>query len=700
MQKRHHQRKRQKRPEAGSERTLRLDRGDSTVTTRDKKNRIRELTALLSEASRAYYAEGREIMPNIEYDALYDELSALEKETGIILSGSPTQTVGYEVLSELPKERHQSPMLSLDKTKSVEELGAWLSGKKGILSWKLDGLTIVLTYRDGELRKAVTRGNGEIGEVVTPNARFFEGLPLKISFKGELVIRGEAIIRYSDFARINEELPEADAAYKNPRNLCSGSVRQLDPSITRQRHVNLIVFQLVKAENIDFNNSFKAQFEWLREQGFDVVEYKEVDEGSIAAAVEDFKERVRDYDLPSDGLVLTFEDIAYGLSLGRTAKFPKNSIAFKWQDETAETVLRYVEWSSSRTGLINPIAVFDPVELEGTTVTRASVHNLSIVKELGLGIGDHIRVYKANMIIPQIAEDITRSGNIEIPKTCPVCGGATVVRKDKDAKTLYCTNPDCPAKKIKAFTLMVSRDALNIDGLSEMKLEKFIQAGFIKEFADLFELGAHKEEIVSMEGFGEKSYDNLISAVERARETELYRPLYGLGIPGIGLSGAKLITRHFGADYERIRSADKEELLSIDGIGEVLADSFAGYFADAKKCAEADRLMERLIIRTDEPGDMTKELETDIDGDKLRIRRDRFAGLTFVITGDVEHFKNRRELQDLIESLGGKASGSVSKKTSYLINNDSLSQSSKNKKARELSVPVITEAEFIELLKE
>lgn len=669
------------------------------MTTKDKKNRIRELTALLSEASRAYYAEGREIMPNIEYDALYDELSALEKETGIILSGSPTQTVGYEVLSELPKERHQSPMLSLDKTKSVEELGAWLSGKKGILSWKLDGLTIVLTYRDGELRKAVTRGNGEIGEVVTPNARFFEGLPLKISFKGELVIRGEAIIRYSDFARINEELPEADAAYKNPRNLCSGSVRQLDPSITKQRHVNLIVFQLVKAENIDFNNSFKAQFEWLREQGFDVVEYKEVDEGSIAAAVEDFKERIRDYDLPSDGLVLTFEDIAYGLSLGRTAKFPKNSIAFKWQDETAETVLRYVEWSPSRTGLINPIAVFDPVELEGTTVTRASVHNLSIVKELGLGIGDHIRVYKANMIIPQIAEDITRSGNIEIPKTCPVCGGATVVRKDKDAETLYCTDPDCPAKKIKAFTLMVSRDALNIDGLSEMTLEKFIQAGFIKEFADLFELVAHKEEIVSMEGFGEKSYDNLISAVERARETELYRPLYGLGIPGIGLSGAKLITRHFGADYERIKSADKEELLSIDGIGEVLADSFAGYFADAKKCAEADRLMERLIIRTGEPGDMTNELETDIDGDKLRIRRDRFAGLTFVITGDVEHFKNRRELQDLIESLGGKASGSVSKKTSYLINNDPLSQSSKNKKARELSVPVITEAEFIELLK-
>ena len=670
------------------------------MTAEDKKKRIRELTERLSEAARAYYVDGREIMPNIEYDALYDELQTLEQETGIVMAGSPTQYVGYEVLSELPKERHQSPMLSLDKTKSVEALSEWLGDKKGILSWKLDGLTVVLTYRDGELQKAVTRGNGEIGEVITANARCFENLPLRIAYKGELVLRGEAVIKYSDFRRINEEIPEADAAYKNPRNLCSGSVRQLDPRVTRRRHVNLIAFQLVSAEGVDFGGSFKRRFEWLSEQGFDVVEYRETDGVSIASDVEWFKSRVGSNDLPSDGLVLTYEDVEYGLSLGRTAKFPRNSIAFKWQDELAETSLRHIEWSPSRTGLINPIAVFDPVELEGTTVSRASVHNLSIMKELGLGVGDRITVYKANMIIPQIAEDLTRSGSIEIPDRCPVCGAPTEIRKDKDAETLYCTSPTCPAKKIKAFSLMVSRDALNIEGLSEMTLEKFIGAGFIKEYADLFRLSEHKDEITSMEGFGEKSFDNLCAALERARDTELYRPLYGLGIPGIGLSGAKLIVRAFGDDYERVKAAGREELLSIDGIGEVLADQFIGFFADEQKRGEADRLMAMLRLRKEELQDAEGYVELSLGDRDLRIRSGRLSGLTFVITGDVEHFQNRRELQDLIERLGGKASGSVSKKTSYLINNDAASSSSKNKKARELSVPIMTEAEFLEFIAE
>ena len=662
-----------------------------------KKNRIKELTELLSEAARVYYNEGREIMPNIEYDALYDELKELEEETGIIMAGSPTQSVGYEVLSELPKERHQSPMLSLDKTKSAEALSAWLGDKKGILSWKLDGLTVVLTYQGGELIKAVTRGNGEIGEVITGNARCFENLPLRIPFKGELVLRGEAVIKYSDFHRINEELPETEAAYKNPRNLCSGSVRQLDPSVTRKRHVNLIVFQLVSAEDVDFENSFKKRFQWLSAQGFEVVEYVETDARSIGEAVESFKQKIEKNDFPSDGLVLTFEDVDYGLSLGRTAKFPRNSIAFKWQDETAETSLLSIEWSPSRTGLINPIAVFEPVELEGTTVSRASVHNLSIMKELKLGIGDRITVYKANMIIPQIAEDLTKSGKIDIPERCPVCGGATEIRRDKDAETLYCTEPSCPAKRIKSFTLMVSRDALNIEGLSEMTLEKFINSGFIKEYADIFRLSDHRDAIVSMEGFGEKSYDNLMKAVERARETELFRPLYGLGIPGIGLSGAKLIASAFGEDYDSIKAAKKEELLSIDGIGEVLAESFRAYFDDTEKREAADRLMGMLHIKKAEisSGD---ELEIEIDGELRRFKRNRLSGMTFVITGDVAHFANRRELQDLIEALGGKASGSVSKKTSYLINNDAASSSSKNRKARELSVPVITEEEFLELI--
>ena len=665
----------------------------------DKKNRIRELTELLGEASRVYYNEGREIMPNIEYDALYDELLKLEKETGMVLSGSPTQTVGYEVLSELPKERHGSPMLSLNKTKSVEELGDWLGDKKGILSWKLDGLTIVLTYDKGELQKAVTRGNGEIGEVVTPNARFFENLPLHIPFEGELVIRGEAVIKYSDFRRINEELPETDAEYKNPRNLCSGSVRQLDPSITGKRHVNLMAFQLVSAENVDFDNSFKRRFEWLKEQGFEVVEYEETDREHIAETVEHFKQRIEDNDFPSDGLVLAYEDVAYGLSLGSTAKFPRNSIAFKWQDETAETKLLDIEWSVSRTGLINPIAIFEPVSLEGTTVSRASVHNLSIVKELKLGIGDRIRVYKANMIIPQIAEDLTGSGNITIPKRCPVCGGLTARRQDKEAEYLYCTEPECPAKKIKSFSLMVSRDALNIDGLSEMTLEKFISAGFIKEYADLFGLERYREEIIGMEGFGEKSYDKLIAASEKARDTELYRMLYGLGIPGIGLAGAKLIASYCGGEYEKVKELGRDELLSIDGIGEVLADSFVGFFADERKCREADRLREKLRLAAPETQDGEGYISAVIDGEELKPRKGLLAGKTFVITGDLEHFENRRELQDLIEKLGGKAAGSVSKKTSYLINNDAQSSSSKNKKARELSVPVITEDGFIELLK-
>ncbi len=669
------------------------------VPSENKKNRIKELCALLSEASRAYYAEGRELMPNIEYDRLYDELAALEQETGIILARSPTQNVGYEVLSELPKERHQSPMLSLDKTKSVSALAQWLGDRPGVLSWKLDGLTVVLTYRNGELIKAVTRGNGEIGEVVTPNAAFFEGLPLRIPFDGELVLRGEAVIGYRDFKRINEEMPETDAAYKNPRNLCSGSVRQLDPSVTGKRHVHLLAFQLVSAEGMELPDSFSKRLDWLSDQGFEVVDHVIVDSGSIAETVEGFKARIESNDLPSDGLVLTFEDVEYGLSLGRTAKFPRNSIAFKWQDETAETRLLHIEWSPSRTGLINPIAVFEPVELEGTTVSRASVHNLSILRQLRLGIGDRIKVYKANMIIPQIAEDLDGRDDIEIPDTCPICGGATEVHRDKEAETLYCTNADCPAKKIKAFALMVSRDALNIDGLSEMTLEKLIGEGLIKEYADLFHLSGHRDRIISMEGFGERSFQNLMAALEKARDTELFRPLYGLGIPGIGLSGAKLIASEFGGDYERIKGADREELLMIEGIGEVLADSFVSYFSDERKLGEADRLMKELRIRPMELNQAESVL-LSIDGEDIEVRTGLFSGMTFVITGDVTHFQNRRELQDVIERLGGKASGSVSKKTSYLINNDPESSSSKNQKAKELSIPIINEEELLRLIRD
>ncbi len=656
-------------------------------------NRIKELTEILNHASRVYYQEGREIMPNIDYDRYYDELLKLEQETGFRLANSPSQNVGYEIISELPKERHESPMLSLDKTKSPDELIAWLNGKRGVLSWKLDGITCVVTYEGGVLTKAVTRGNGEIGEVVTQNARYFENLPGSIPFKGKLIIRGEAVISYSDFDKINEEIEDTAARYKNPRNLCSGSVRQLDPTVTAGRHVRLIVFTLVSVEGNaehpeipEFNNSFAARYDWLETQGFEVVEHVFTDGSTLKADIETFKSRIPDYDIPSDGLVLAYEDVAYGLSLGRTAKFPRNSIAFKWQDETAETTLRYIDWSASRTGLINPVAVFDPVELEGTTVSRASVHNVSIVEELELGEGDIVTVYKANMIIPQISDNLTRSGKMHIPETCPVCGGRTEIRRDANAALLYCTNDSCPAKQIKSFELMASRNALNIDGLSGRTLERLIGEGFIHEYADLFKLERYRDEIAELDGFGAKSADNIINAAARASETDMYRMIYGLGIPGVGLSGAKLITAKVGSKLDGLMDADEETLKGIDGIGPVLAANYVAFFADEENRRIARELAG--VLRFREP-------ET-VSADTARV----FEGKTFVITGELQHFNNRREAQDIIERLGGKAAGSVSAKTSFLINNDISSPSAKNKAAKEHGVPIISEDEFIAMLPE
>ena len=650
----------------------------------DKTKRIRELIRTLRAAGRAYYQESREIMSNFEYDKLYDELVSLEKETGIVFANSPTQNVGYEVVSALPKERHEKPMLSLNKTKSVEELADWLGGQTGLLSWKMDGLTIVLTYQNGTLVKAVTRGNGEIGEVITANAKAFVNVPLNISYQGELILRGEAIIRYSDFEKINEQIEDVDAKYKNPRNLCSGSVRQLNSEITAQRHVHFYAFSLVKADGIDFKNSRKEQFEWLKTQGFEVVEYHEVTKETLPETVKMYSEAIAENDTPSDGLVLLYDDIAYGQSLGRTAKFPRDSIAFKWADEIQETKLLYIEWSASRTGLINPVAVFEPVELEGTTVSRASVHNISIMETLELGSGDRITVYKANMIIPQIADNLTRSGVRDIPEACPVCGGQTEVRQLNDVKSLYCTNPDCQAKKIKSFTLFTSRDALNIAGLSEATLEKFIGVGMIHEYADIFHLDRHQEEIVEMDGFGQKSYDNLIAAAEKASHTTLPRMVYGLGVAGIGLANAKMICRHFKNDFEAMRHATVEELVEIDGIGEVLAQAWTAFFSDGKNNAIVDHLLAELTF---EAGDEESSEGAD----------EAFAGMNFVITGSLEHFKNRKELQELIERRGGKVTGSVTSKTNYLINNDVASSSSKNKKARELGVPILSEEEFLKL---
>lgn len=649
-----------------------------------KKARMLELVEKLNDAGRAYYQEASEIMSNREYDGLYDELLGLEKELGITLANSPTVNVGYEVLSELPKERHESPMLSLDKTKEVEELKRFAGDQKVLISWKLDGLTIVLTYRGGELYKAVTRGNGEVGEVITNNARVFRNIPLRIAYQGELIIRGEAVIGYKEFERINAGIEDVDAKYKNPRNLCSGSVRQLNNEITAKRNVRFYAFSLVQAEDVDFHNSRACQMNWLKDQGFEVVEFHEVTADTVEAEVINFSEKIAENDFPSDGLVLIYDDIAYGRSLGRTSKFPRDSFAFKWADEIRETKLVEIEWSPSRTGLINPVAIFEPVELEGTTVSRASVHNISIMEELELGIGDRIEVYKANMIIPQIARNLTRSGVSDIPLRCPVCSGATEIRQVANAKALYCTNPDCQAKHVKAFALFVSRDALNIEGLSEATLEKFISLGYIREFADIFHLDRYQEEIQSLEGFGEKSYRNLAASVEKARNTTLPRVIYALGIANIGLANAKVICKEFRYDVEAMLKATEEELNEIPGVGGVIAKAFVDYFASERHVRQFRDLLGELVI----PEEVMEEA------------KQIFAGVNFVITGSVEHFANRGEVKELIESLGGKVTGSVTSKTNYLINNDVTSTSSKNKKANDLGVPIISEETFLEMIKE
>ncbi len=642
--------------------------------------RMKELIQKLDEAARAYYQESREIMSNLEYDSLYDELVSLEEQTGIVLAGSPTKKVGYEIVSELPKERHSEPRLSLDKTKEVTVLEEFLKEQEGVLSWKLDGLTIVLFYENGELVKALTRGNGEIGEVVTPNARTFVNLPLQIPYKGNLSVRGEAVIHYSDFKRLNEEIENAEARYKNPRNLCSGSVRQLNTEITAKRSVNFCAYELLTADEVEFHNARMEQLAFFTEQGFEVVEHELVTAETVAESVAGFSERILNYDIPSDGLVLTYNDIDYGISLGRTSKFPRHSLAFKWQDETAETILREIEWSASRTGLINPVAIFDPIELEGTTVSRASVHNVSIMESLKLGIGDRIQVYKANMIIPQIAENLTESGSCQPPESCPVCGGQTEVRQENDVRVLYCINPDCMAKKMKGLSLFVSRDAMDIEGLSEATIEKLMERNLLHDLADLFRLKEHGEVITEMEGFGERSYQKLCEAIEKARHTTLVRLLYSLGIPGVGLAGAKLLSRHFSGDIHRIMEAEAEELTEIDGIGPILAEGVVTFFRSPKNRQTIEDLLREV------------ELEQEVQEEEQPL-----SGKVFVITGSLVQFENRNALKEYIERRGGKVTGSVSNKTSYLINNDNTSSSSKNKKAAELGIPILTEEEFLKL---
>ncbi len=644
--------------------------------------RMRDLVELLNKARKAYYADSEEIMDNFTYDRLYDELEALEKATGVVFSDSPTVQVGYEVTSSLPKVTHESPMLSLDKTKERDVLKEFIGSRKTLLSWKMDGLTIVLTYRNGSLYQAVTRGNGTVGEVITANARVFKGLPFRVPDGREIILRGEAYISYTDFERINAGIEDVDAKYKNPRNLCSGSVRQLDSAVTASRNVRFKAFTLVKADGVDFGNSVENQMKWLESLGFDVVEYKAVTAENLDTVMDDFAAGIASNDFPSDGLVAVYDDIEYGRSLGRTAKFPRNAMAFKWADEEMETTLKEVEWSPSRTGLLNPVAIFEPVELEGTSVSRASLHNVSVLRQLKLGIGDRIKVYKANMIIPQISENLTCSGNLPIPDTCPACGGPTYLAEENDVQTLICVNPDCPAKAIKSYALFVSRDAMNMEGLSESTLEKFMAHGLIKSFGDIYRLKEHRDTIVGLEGFGEKSFQKLTDAVEASKDTDMARLLYSMGIPNIGLSGAKLIVRELGNDPEVLKNASMDQLTAIDGIGEVIAASYTDWWQSETNRKNFDEVLS--FVR------LPKEAAEEPAQTPL-------AGLTFVITGSVSHFSNRSELKNFIEERGGRVTDSVSKNTDYLINNDVTSGSSKNKKARSLGVKIISEEDFLAL---
>ncbi len=642
--------------------------------------RMKELIVLLNKAAFAYYQEDKEIMSDHEYDKLYDELLQLEKKTNTILANSPTQKVGYTVLSNLKKIKHDVPILSLDKTKEVEKLKEFLKEQKGILSWKLDGLTIVLTYQQGELVQAVTRGNGSIGEDVTHNAKVFQNIPLKIPYKEELVIRGEGIITLSEFKKINNFLQQGES-YKNPRNLCSGSVRQLNSEIAAKRNILFYAFTLAKAEGIDFKDSKINQMNWLTQMGFTVVEHSEVTTDTIEKTVQEYQKKVTENDFASDGLVLTYDSISYSNSLGTTSKFPKDSIAFKWADEMAETTLLEVIWNTSRTGLINPIAVFEPVELEGSTVSRASVHNVSILEELKLGIGDTIKVYKANMIIPQIAENLTKQNNIEIPKYCFVCGGETEIRILKDGKVLYCTNPNCQAQQVLSLSHFVSRDAMNIEGLSEETLKKFVEKEFVKNYTDIFSLEQYKNVIENMEGFGERSYQKLINSIEKSKIVPLPNFIYALGINHVGLSNAKLLCRYFEYDLQKIIEAKEEDIVSIDGFGEIIAHSIYQYFHNEKDMQLLQKALQ--YITFSEP-----EIVDDIESLPLH-------NMSFVITGDLTQFSNRKELQQKIEYLGGKVTGNITKKTKCLINNDITSNSSKNKKAKELNIPILNENQFI-----
>jgi DNA ligase (NAD+) len=653
----------------------------------DKNQRMQELIEKLNEASKAYYGSGKEIMSNFEWDRLYDELVQLEGETGIVMANSPTVNVGElnAVLSGFEKVRHEISVKSLDKTKDVDTLAAFIGGCPGIMSWKLDGLTIVLTYDNGELVKAVTRGKNGIGELITANARHFAGVPSVIPYKGRLNVRGEALISYADFEKVNASLPEGEEPYKNPRNLAAGSVRQLDSAEVKNRKVQLIVFASDHMED-----THAKEFMWLQNMGFNVVSHIVVKDGSqVPVSVETFRSFMSDNPVPTDGLVLQFNETEYGRSLGETDKFPRDAIAFKWQDEEKETVVKEIFWSPARTGQITPVAVFEPVELEGTTVERASVHNVGILEQLSITPGDTITVYKANMIIPQVSGNNTMLGKAVIPETCPACGGRTEIRIGRDgSRQLYCTNQECSAKHVGRFVHAVKQDALNIVGMSEKTLEDLIDNGYLHTLADLFRLKEHAYPISQMEGYGRKSVDNMLNAVEAARHTDLQRLIYACGINLVGRTASRAICAYFGYDVVKTLNASFDELKSIEGIGDEIAGSYVEWFQNpANQEMFEDLLSEADLIVPQAPA--VKEVAEGKPG---------IRGRVIVITGDVYQFDNRSAFKAWVEAHGGKVTGSVSRNTDYLVTNTPNSGTTKNKKAQELGVEIITEQQIIDMV--
>ena len=637
--------------------------------------RIRSLIDILNKANEAYYYHDNEIMSNKEYDDLYDQLIQLENESGIIYSDSPTQNLGEHIYSSLPKVKHESPMLSLDKTKDRDALREWLGNKEGVLSWKLDGLTVVLTYENGKLEKAVTRGNGAIGEEITENAKFFKNVPLRIPFKGKLILRGEAVISYHDFETINVE---EQGRFKNPRNLASGSIRALDTNQVKKRKVQVIIFEVIQGSEA---NLVTDKFTWISHLGFKPVDYEVVNADNILEKIQDFENRITSNNIPSDGLVLTFNDTAYGRSLGTTGKFPKHSMAFKWQDEVEETVLRSVEWNTSRTGLINPVAVFDPVYLEGTEVSRATLNNVSYIKDLQLGIGDTIEVYKSNMIIPTILSNKTKSNNLIIPVVCPTCGMQARLIRSNNTEILQCMNLDCPARFLNKLIHFCSRDAMDIQGLSIKTLEFVIKQGWVNNFLDLYNLQNYERKWAMMRGFSTVSVRKYLAAIENSKKTESARFLYALGIPKIGRHQSQSLIqvyKSWDAFIQAVKS--NTDFSHIDGVGDCLNQNIHNWYNGFYKQDQIEKLASLMIFED-------QEITTS----------DILKGKTFCITGKLNMFANRSDLVKFIEQQGGKVSGSVSKNTDYLINNDKGSNSSKNKKAIELGVSIITESEFSKL---